>query len=159
MEAVMLRVFVTIIVVFVGSNVSLINAAFACNVETQVCDFPSDAETRARATQYPIISVLRKDIGIDRNEALERRIEKAVGIPIMCVAGTYVTGIGRNFNFALCAIRACLSLKPPTNMTFEFNFEASRRLLAGEAVYLLTSPNQGECATAHLNRFGWRGSY
>ncbi len=135
------------------------NVAMACDWQSAVCDSPTDTETYRRAAGKPRVETERRLLGIDRNEALERRIEREVGIPVVCAARTFIVSSGKNWNAALCAIRACLSLPPATAMVFEFNLEASRRLLAGEAVYLLTSPDRGECATAHLNRFGWRGSY
>ncbi len=135
------------------------HVAVACDWQSEVCDFPTDAETYRRAAENHRVETERRLLGVDRNEALEQRIEREVGIPVVCAARTYVVPSGKNWNAALCAIRACLSLPPTTPMVFEFSLKASRRLLAGEAVYLLASPDRGECATAHLNRFGWRGSY
>lgn len=153
MEAAMLRVLVFLFALLTA------NVAVACDWSTEVCDFPSDGETYRQAAEMPRVATERRLLDNDRNEALEGRIERVTGIPIVCAARTYIVSNGENWNAALCAIRACLSLPPPTPMVFEFNLKASRALRAGEAVYLLTSPDRGDCATAHLDRFGWWGSY
>ncbi len=129
--------------------------ALACDVARDVCDFPSDEETYARAAENHTVNTERRLLGMDRNEALARRLQKAVRVPVVCANRVYPSSRG-NYNAALCAPKVCLSLPPTTAMQFSFSDEVSRRARAGEAVYVLTGPAMRTCVREHFNRFGWK---
>lgn len=129
--------------------------ALACNKARDVCDFPSDQETYARAAENHTVNTERRLLVMDRNDALARRLAKAVRVPVVCANRVYPSSRG-NYNAALCAPAVCLSLPPQTAMQFSFSDEVSRRARAGEAVYVLTGPAMRACVRAHFDRFGWK---
>ncbi len=129
--------------------------ALACNADREVCDFPSDEETLTRAAENHTVNTERRLLGMDRNEALARRLQKAVRVPVVCANRVYPSSRG-NYNAALCAPAVCLSLPPTSAMQFSFSPEVSRRARAGEAVYVLTGPAMRACVRAHYQRFGWK---
>jgi hypothetical protein len=148
MESIMLR-FLSIVILLL-----LPNLAQACDVTMDVCDFPSDAETYARATENHTVNTERRLLGMDRNDVLARRLGRVVGIAVVCANRIYPSSRG-NYNATLCAPAVCLSLPPKTPMQFRLNVEVSRRARAGEAIYVLVGPAMHDCIRAHFNRFGW----